>query len=133
MSSSVVPTMRYRDPRRMIDWLCDTFGFVRKAVYEDQNGGIVHAELTLGDGMIMLGSARDDDFGKIQQPAAADRPVTQVVYIVVPDADAVYAKAKANGAPIILDISDKDYGGRDFTCRDPEGQVWSVGTYNPWA
>jgi uncharacterized glyoxalase superfamily protein PhnB len=132
MGSTAIPGMRYRNPRKMIDWLCFTFGFTRKAVYDDGCGGVAHAELTLGDGMIMLGSARDDDFGKVQQPAAIDRPVTQSTYIVVPDADAVYAKAKANGATIVLDISDKDYGGRDFTCRDPEGQVWSVGTYDPW-
>jgi uncharacterized glyoxalase superfamily protein PhnB len=108
------------------------FRFHAQSVYDDGNGGVAHAELTLGDGMIMLGSARDDDYGKVQQPATADRPVTQSAYIVVPDADAIYAKAKANGATIILDISDKDYGGRDFTCRDPEGQLWSVGTYDPW-
>ncbi len=82
--------------------------------------------------MIMLGSARDDDFAKVQKPAVANHLVTQSAYIVVPDADAVYARAKANGAIIVLEISDKDYGGRDFTCRDPGGQVWSIGTYNPW-
>lgn len=132
MGSIVIPAMRYRDPHKMINWLCDTFGFTRKAVHDDGNGGVVHAELTLGDGMIMLGSARDDDFAKVQKPAAAEQLVTQSAYIVVPDADAVYARAKDNGATIVLEISDKDYGGRDFTCRDPEGQVWSIGTYNPW-
>jgi len=132
MGSTVISSMRYRDPHKMIDWLCDTFGFTRKAVHDDGNGGVAHAELTLGDGMIMLGSARDDDFAKVQKPAVADHLVTQSAYIVVSDADAVYARAKANGATIVLEISDKDYGGRDFTCRDPEGQVWSIGTYNPW-
>lgn len=132
MGSTVISAMRYRDPHKMIDWLCDTFGFTRKAVHDDGNGGVTHAELTLGDGMIMLGSARDDDFAKVQKPAVANHLVTQSSYIVVPDADAVYDKAKANGAIIVLEISDKDYGGRDFTCRDPEGQVWSIGTYNPW-
>jgi uncharacterized glyoxalase superfamily protein PhnB len=132
MGSTVISAMRYRDPHKMIDWLCDTFGFTRKAVHDDGNGGVAHAELTLGDGMIMLGSARDDDFAKVQKPAVANHLVTQSAYIVVPDADAVYARAKANGAIIVLEISDKDYGGRDFTCRDPEGQVWSIGTYNPW-
>jgi uncharacterized glyoxalase superfamily protein PhnB len=132
MGSTVISAMRYRDPHKMIDWLCDTFGFTRKAVHDDGNGGVAHAELTLGDGMIMLGSARDDDFAKIQKPATANGLVTQSAYIVVPDADAVYARATANGATIVLEISDKDYGGREFTCRDPEGQVWSIGTYNPW-
>ncbi len=133
MGSTVIPAMRYRDPHKMIDWLCETFGFARKAVHDDGNGGIAHAELTLGDGMIMLGSARDDDFAKVQKPATTDHLVTQSAYIVVPDADAVYVRAKANGAIIVLEISDKDYGGREFTCRDPEGQVWSFGTYSPWS
>lgn len=55
MGSTVISAMRYRDPHKMIDWLCDTFGFTRKAVHDDGNGGAAHAELTLGDGMIMLG------------------------------------------------------------------------------
>ena len=87
MGSTVISAMRYRDPHKMIDWQCDTFGFTRKAVHDDGNGGVAHAELTLGDGMIMLGSARDDDFAKVQKPAVANHLVTQSAYIVVPDAD----------------------------------------------
>ena len=43
---------------------------------------------------------------------------------------AVAAMEKA-GAQIVLDIKDEDYGGRGFTCRDPEGHIWSIGTYDP--
>ena len=52
---------------------------------------------------------------------------------IVTDADAIYSQAKAAGAEILLDTKDEDYGGRGFTCRDPEGHLWSVGTYDPWA
>src|SRR5262245_55409215 len=61
MSSTVIPCLRYRDAPRMIAWLCDAFGFTRRAVYEDDQGGIAHAQLALGLGLIMLGSAREGD------------------------------------------------------------------------
>ena len=132
MSGSIIPTMRYQDAPGMIAWLCETFGFVRHAVHEDGEGGIAHAQLTLGSGMIMLGSARDDAFGKLQSTPAGLGGTTQSPYLVVPDADAVYRRAKAAGAEIVYDIKDEDYGGRGFSCRDPEGHLWNFGTYDPW-
>src|SRR5438128_7304293 len=89
MSSTVIPCLRYRDAPRMIGWLCDIFGFKRHAVYEDGQGGIAHAQLTLGPGMIMLGSARegDDPFGRVQSTPAALGGTTQSPYLVVTDAD----------------------------------------------
>jgi uncharacterized glyoxalase superfamily protein PhnB len=55
--STVMPCLRYRDAKRMISWLCDAFGFRPQAVYEDGSEGVAHAQLTLGNGMIMLGFA----------------------------------------------------------------------------
>ena len=132
MSSTVVPTLRYRDAHRMIGWLCEVFGFARHAVYEDGQGGIAHAQLTLGSGMIMLGSARDDEFGRLQSTPAALGGTTQSPYLVVSDADEVYRRAKAARAEIVIEIKDEDYGGRGFSCRDPEGHLWNVGSYDPW-
>ena len=132
MSSTVVPTLRYRDAHRMIGWLCEVFGFARHAVYEDGQGGIAHAQLTLGSGMIMLGSARDDEFGRLQSTPAALGGTTQSPYLVVSNADEVYRRAKAAGAEIVIGIKDEDYGGRGFSCRDPEGHLWNVGSYDPW-
>jgi uncharacterized glyoxalase superfamily protein PhnB len=133
MSSTIIPTLRYRDAQPMIDWLCEVFGLTRQAVYPDGQGGVAHAQLTFGPGMIMLGSARDDDFGQAQSTPAELGGTTQSPYIVVTDADAVYQRAKARGAKIVIEIKDEDYGGRGFTCRDPEGHLWNVGTYDPWA
>jgi uncharacterized glyoxalase superfamily protein PhnB len=133
MSSTVIPCLRYNDAPRMIEWLCDVFGFARNAVYEDSNGGIAHAQLTLGPGMIMLGSARDDAFGKLQATPAQLGSTTQSPYLVVADADIVYARVSAAGGTIAIPIKDEDYGGRGFSCRDPEGHLWNVGTYDPWA
>ena len=132
MSSTIIPTLRYRDDSRMIDWLCDVFGFTRHAVYQDEQGGIAYAQLCLGSGMIMLGSVRDDEFGRLQATPATLGGTTQSPYIVVPDADIVYRRAKAAGAEIVVDIKDEDYGGRVFSCRDPEGHLWNIGTYDPW-
>ncbi len=125
------PTMRYRDAKAMIAWLESAFGFERHVVHEAEDGGIAHAELKCGSGLIMMGSARDDFFGKLVKPPGDVGGATQSVYIAVPDADAAFAKAKAAGAEILMGLTDQPYGSRDFICRDPEGQVWCFGTYAP--
>jgi uncharacterized glyoxalase superfamily protein PhnB len=130
--------MRYRDAPRMIDWLCDTFGFTRHLVVEGEDGTIAHAQLSFGAGMIMLGSVRADQDGwgaHIKQPQETGGFETQSPYVAVAVAnvDALYARAKAAGAEIVTEIADQDYGSRDFCCRDPEGHLWNFGTYNPWA
>jgi uncharacterized glyoxalase superfamily protein PhnB len=126
--------MRYRDAPAAIDWLCNVFGFKKQLVVPEKDGKILHAQLTLADGMLMLGSVSDSEFGRLMKhPDEIGGAETQTAYVVVPDADAVYARAKSAGAKIIMEIRDEDYGGRGFTCRDLEGHIWSVGTYDPWA
>ena len=123
------PTLRYRNAARMIDWLCEAFGFEVRARYGD--GDVVHhAELVFGSSMIMLGTARSDDYGKmVGEPGSGGKSI----YVAVDDADAAHAKAKKAGATIIQELTDRDYGSREFICRDPEGNVWSFGTYWPKA
>jgi len=131
---SVIPTFRYADAPRAIEWLCQAFGFERHLVVPGPDGGIAHAQLTCPGGMIMLGSTLDDDFGKLQRPPRELGGVcTQSAYVVVPEIDAHYARAKAAGAEIVFDIVDQDYGGRGYTCKDLEGQLWHFGSYDPWA
>lgn len=130
---SVIPGMNYRNAPEAIEWLCQVFGFEKHAVYPGPENTIAHAELTLGAGMIMLGSlhkAASQPFMK--HPDEIGGFETRSVYLAVGDADAVFARAKAAGAEILLDIEDKPYGGRGFTCRDPGGHIWGVGTYDPW-
>ncbi|MDG4906456.1 MAG: glyoxalase [Mesorhizobium sp.] len=124
------PALRYRNAARMIDWLSEAFGFELRARYGD--GDIVHhAELTFRSSMIMLGTARDDDYGKmVGEPGGGGG---KSIYIAVDDADAAYAKAKKAGARITQELVDRDYGSREFICLDPEGNVWSFGTYWPKA
>ena len=131
--STVIPAMRYRDAHAAIDWLCNVFGFERHAVYPSPNNTVGHAELTLGGGMIMLGSGKDDEYGRgFKTPAELDNFETRSAYIIVPDADAVYARAEAAGGKIVRELQNTDYGSREFSVKVPEGHSWSVGTYNPW-
>ena len=132
--STVIPGLRYRNAPAAIDWLCNVLGFEKQLVVPgDTSDTVLHAQLTLGGGMIMLGSVNDNDFGRLMaQPEEIGGKETQCSYVLVEDADVVYEKATASGAEIVMPIKDEEYGGRAFTCRDPEGHIWAVGTYNPW-
>lgn len=127
-----IPTMRCRDARKQIDWLGKAFGFEPHLVVDGEDGAVAHAQLTLGKAMIMLGEARDDEFGALQQPADAGQSVAQSAYLIVDDPDALHDRAKAAGADIVIAPHSPEYGGRFFICRDPEGQIWNFGSYNPW-
>lgn len=125
--TSVWPTLTYRDGRAAIAFLTKAFGFEERAVYarEDDPTVIEHAELRwpLGGG-IMLGTAGKDDsaFGRRQ-------PGNDSVYVVWDDPDALFERATAAGAEIVRGLRDEEYGSRGFTVRDPEGNLWSFGTY----
>jgi uncharacterized glyoxalase superfamily protein PhnB len=131
--ATVIPCLRYRDAPVAIEWLCQAFGFEKHLVVPSEDGTIAHAQLSFGAGMVMLGSVVESEFGRLmKQPDEIGGAETQTAYVIVSDADVVYARAKAAGATIVMEIKDEDYGGRGFTCRDPEGHLWSFGTYDPW-
>lgn len=133
MSAQLIPCLSYHDASNAIDWLCRVFGFTSHMVVEGENDTIAHAQLSFGNGMIMLGSvSRDSEFGKLIGHPRESKP-TQSIYVVVPDADAVYGRVREARAEILMEIRDEDYGGRGFTCRDIEGHIWSFGTYDPYA
>ena len=132
-TATVIPTVRYNDATAAIEWLCEAFGFERHLSVPGEDGTIVHAQLVFGNGMVMLGSARASNFDNLQKPPSAlGGAVSQSPYIIVEDADKHYARAVAAGAEIVMEISDEDYGGRGYCCRDPEGHVWNFGSYDPW-
>jgi uncharacterized glyoxalase superfamily protein PhnB len=132
--STIMPALRYKDAPAAIDWLCKVFGFERHAVYANPDGTIAHAELTLNGGMIMLGSAKDDEHAKkFASPEECGGRETRSAYIVVANADEVFARAQAAGGDVIRPLQNTDYGSREFSVRDPEGHSWSAGTYDPWA
>jgi uncharacterized glyoxalase superfamily protein PhnB len=131
--SIIIPTMKYKDAPAAIEWLCSAFGFEKHLVVPGENGAIVHAQLSFGNAMIMLGSERDNEYDKfVKTPKDLDGFNTQTAYIIVEEIDEHYRKAIDNGAEIILDIKDEDYGGRGYSCQDREGYIWNFGSYNPW-
>ena len=133
-TATVIPTMRYNDVAAAIEWLCDAFGFEKHLVVPGDDGTIVHAQLVFGNGMIMLGSARESEFDNLQRPPSAlGGAVSQSSYIIVEEADKHYGRAVAAGAEIVMEIKNEDYGGQGYSCRDPEGHVWNFGSYDPWA
>lgn len=132
-TATVIPALRYRDAEAAIAWLGRAFGFEPQLVVPGEGSEIVHAQLRFGNGMIMLGSVKDDEFGRLMtHPDETGGRETMSAYVVVADADAHYERATAAGAEIVRDLQDEDYGGRGYSCRDPEGHLWNFGTYDPW-
>jgi uncharacterized glyoxalase superfamily protein PhnB len=121
---TIYPSMRYRDAKAAIEFLKNAFGFAERVVYADDDGVIHHAELSYGPSILMLGSDRDD-------PLYGNRAGLGWVYVAVEDADAHCERARKAGAEIVADLHDTDYGSRDYSARDPEGNLWNFGTYRP--
>jgi uncharacterized glyoxalase superfamily protein PhnB len=115
-SPNIYPFMRFADANAGLEWLARAFGFQEHAVYRDDGGTVQHAELSLGPGIVMFGQGDASEQG---------------VYVAVDDVDAHYERAKAAGAQIVRELEDTDYGSREYTARDPEGHVWSFGSYRP--
>lgn len=119
---TLYPLLRYRDAHAAIAFLTSAFGFAEHDVTE-HDGVVVHAELSYGTGIVMLGTLGTGDGLWDLAPTG--------VYVAVDDPDAHHAAAVAAGAEIVMDLADTDYGSRNYAARDPEGNVWSFGTYRP--
>lgn len=126
----IIPTPRYRNAGADIDWRAQPSA-LRGRWWCRERGKIAHAELTLGNGMNMLGDV-ETEYGRLVATPEKGRPVTQGIYVVVDDVDAHNARAKSAGAEIVIDIKTQDDGGRDYTARDLEGHVWTFATFDPW-
>jgi uncharacterized glyoxalase superfamily protein PhnB len=124
----VYAALRYRDAGAAIDWLERAFGFQTIARHEGPDGSIAHAELRLGESLIMLGTGAED----LQQPPESPRAARVTLYVAVEDVDALHDRAQAAGADV-SGLTEQDYGSRDFSARDVEGNHWSFGTYVPQA
>lgn len=126
-TATVWPVLIYDDARAAIRFLVAAFGFVEAAVYADDEdeSRVVHAELRLPDGGgVMLGStgAGSEPFTSLPRGSAS-------IYVVTDEPDALFARATSAGADVVRGLRDEDYGSRGFTVRDPEGNLWSFGTY----
>jgi uncharacterized glyoxalase superfamily protein PhnB len=120
MPQTVFPCLTFKDAKASFHWLERALGAEPIAVYEDDDGRVVHAEIRIGSSTIMAGDERAG--------SKATPPGASVVYVVVEDADAAYERAKAAGAQV-TEPTDQDYGSRDITVTDPDGNRWSLGTY----
>lgn len=124
---SIFPTLLYADAKAAVEQLTEAFGFTERAVYEDEDGKVAHAELVQGNGGVMLGSrGTGSAFDRAMKGAGPAG-----VYVVVDDVDAHHRRAVEHGAEILMPPTDQDYGSRDYMARDIEGNVWSFGTYAP--
>ncbi|WP_404960805.1 VOC family protein [Streptomyces sp. 147326] len=124
---SICPTLVYRDAKAAIRLLTEAFGFSQVAVYEGEDGSVVHAELAYGNGVVMLGSEGTGGvFDKAMEGAGPSG-----IYVVVDDVDAHHRRAAEHGVEIVMEPKDQDYGSRDYMARDAEGNIWSFGTYAP--
>jgi uncharacterized glyoxalase superfamily protein PhnB len=130
---TLVPTLRYRNVQAAIAWLCAAFGFEKHLVVTGDDGSIRYAQLTFGEGMIMVVPVEDTAFDQLmKQPEEAGGAETQICYLYVENVAAHYDRAKASGAEILLDLDLGDSSGRGYSCRDLEGHIWNFGTYDPW-
>jgi uncharacterized glyoxalase superfamily protein PhnB len=120
------PNLLYADPVAAIEWLERTLGFERRELHRDDDGNVVHAEVALGESVLMLGTA-----GVGREPFRSLPAGGSLVYAAVEEVDSLYERARDAGAEVALELTDTDYGSRDFTLRDPEGTLWAFGTYRP--
>jgi uncharacterized glyoxalase superfamily protein PhnB len=121
---TVWPCVNYADAPGAIKFLTEVLGFEERIVVGD--GGVVHhAELRWPEGGgIMLGSSSKDD-----SPFARMATGVASIYVVTDEPDALFARATGAGAEVVRGMEDTDYGSRGFTVSDPEGNLWSFGTY----
>ncbi len=132
MSGSIIPTLRYRDAGAAIDFLANALGFDVLMLVEGDEGIVEHAQLTHGTGMIMLSSVRRSEWEQLIDDGR-DPVGRGATYVVVDDPYAHAEQARAKGAEILAEPEGQDYGGAVYTVRDPEGNIWSFGSYDPWA
>ncbi len=127
MPTHVWPILTYEDAPGAIDFLRDAFGFTLATSHADDDDPsiLVHVQMDWpGGGGIMFGSAGRDD-----SPFGRRLPGTDSTYVVCTDPDELFARATAAGAEVVMPLADQDYGSREFSVRDPEGNLWSFGTY----
>ena len=120
---SIYPTLRYDDAKTAIAFLTSAFGLVEENVMTGDDGSVGHAELSWGDSIVMLGTR--------QAPPGPFDTGRAVLYLAVDDPDAHHDRAVAAGAEVTMGLTDQPYGSREYAALDPEGNVWTFGTYRP--
>jgi uncharacterized glyoxalase superfamily protein PhnB len=120
------PGVLYRDADAAMTWLEDVLGCERREDHRDDEGNVVHAELVFQGAIVMLSSA-----GVGREPFRSLPTGGRLIYCAIDDVDSLYQSVRKAGGEIAVEITDTDYGSRDFTVRDPEDNLWAFGTYRP--
>jgi uncharacterized glyoxalase superfamily protein PhnB len=131
MYPTIVPMLAYEDPAAALEWLASAFGFRERTRIETPDGRIAHAEMQIGDGVIMLANPSPE----YQSPKTHRENCSQaarwqaVPYVVdghlvrVDNVDEHFQRAKAAGALILSEPEDEPYG-RLYRVEDLEGHRW---------
>jgi uncharacterized glyoxalase superfamily protein PhnB len=123
---SIYPGLQYRDAEAAMTWLEGVLGCTRREDHRDEEGNVVHAELDFRGAIVMLSSA-----GVGREPFRSLPAGGALVYVALDEVDELYERVRDGGGEIAVELTDTDYGSRDFTVRDPEGNLWAFGTYRP--
>lgn len=133
----LIPAMRYDDCDAAHAFLTQVLGLTEHVTYRDAQGKIAHCELSLGAGIMMFGPNQRETGSEFDAfmvpPSQTAGRATVSIYAVAPDVAARFARTLAAGAEILIPLRSEAYGGTSFTCRDPEGHVWTIGSYDPLA
>ena len=118
-----IPSLSYRDHHAALAWLQAAFGFEPSMILTDTAGNIVHAEMSFGDGVVMIGGEWAD---WTRSPASLQGRNTQRVHVLLERGiDEHCAHARAAGARIVMEPADQFYGDRTYIAADPEGHHWT--------
>jgi len=128
LPSSIYPSLTYADARAAIEWLCEAFGFEERLIVPNEDGGVMHSELQLGDGVVMVSSPKPEQDRVAPTPNAG---TSYTLCVRVDDPDAHHARAKAAGATIVMELVDEEYGARGYMAADLEGYRWYFSDYSP--
>ena len=116
----IAPYLLYEDVAAAMDWLAAAFGFEERLRIPGPDGAVMHGEIALADGVVMMGCPGPD-----YRNPGRDGPVTHIVHAYVEDVDAHCRHARAAGAEIISEPTDQFYGDRNYRTRDPQGHEWT--------
>jgi uncharacterized glyoxalase superfamily protein PhnB len=120
---TIFPEVHYEDPKRALSFLTEAFGFEKILEVPAPQGGVTHAELKLGDGVVFVGTAPTEGQWK---------GLRELVCAYVDDVDRHYLRATAGGVSAAAP-QDTPFGARQYATTDPEGLTWLFGTYRPRA
>lgn len=126
--SDIYPSLTYEDAPAAIEWLCRAFGFTKRLVVPGPSNSVMHSELSIGTGVVMVGSPKPEDHRVSPKTLHG---VPQALSVFVADPDAHHVVSVAAGARVVRPLRTEEYGARGYMVLDPEGHLWYFGNYRP--